>query len=318
MPLQADCRPNECQGFKSGYDTLFKVSSELSKVYHDYIEKVNQCDPPNSEGCLLEVQKDLRDFLSVIDVLHQHQLLKSQYDITRHDFVLFLEEESSDIQLFLLDATRPYSRTLCKSKYENNRNKPTDRATDESHEQETTRNNYNEDSQRGEQSKPTSGDPDDMCSNTVSLETALRTFYLEFKDSFDRLQKYSQHAKAVILAKGNRSQVLSSVNQALHNYFSTLRCDWQAIATKYAMLRFQHWNLKLVTHFMNENSRVVSISDFASLRMNRVLIEPSEDLLKLVLKLASENSSELFDDLDYLTMLKYRKPPLWKGIFDVW
>jgi len=84
------------------------------------------------------------------------------------------------------------------------------------------------------------------------------------------------------------------------------------------MLEFQLWNLKLVTQELNQNSRVVSISDFASLRMKKVLIEPSKDVLKLVLRLVSENSFEFFGDLDYLKILKFRKPPLWKGTFDDW
>ena len=79
------------------------------------------------------------------------------------------------------------------------------------------------------------------------------------------------------------------------------------------MLSFQVLNLRLGTqHFTDEDSRVVSISDFASFRMGKVLIEPSEELLKLVLRLASERSME---DLDYLTILRFRKPPLWKRTF---
>ena len=69
---------------------------------------------------------------------------------------------------------------------------------------------------------------------------------------------------------------------------------------------------------MKENSRVVSISDFASQRMQEFFIKPSQETLKIVLKLASEKSSEIFDDLDYLMILRFRRPPLWKGTFDNW
>ena len=46
---------------------------------------------------------------------------------------------------------------------------------------------------------------------------------------------------------------------------------------------------------------------FVSFHMRKVFFEPSHDTLKLVLRLASE----IFDNLDYLTILRFRKPPLW-------
>ena len=200
LSFQDDCRRYECEDYRSGDDSLFRASSKLSKVYHRYREKVDS--------------QDLPYFLSVMDIFYQHKLLKLQHGIIRHDFLWLLEEESSHIQSLLLVVTKPYSRKL-KSNDESNNRKPTNRTRKESQQQRKTTSNYNEESQ-GEQSKTTAASPDDMGSNSVSLETALHVSYLKFKDSFDRLQKYSQHAKSVILAKRNRSRVLSRVNQALH------------------------------------------------------------------------------------------------------
>ena len=84
-----------------------------------------------------------------------------------------------------------------------------------------------------------SGGENDMCANGMSLETALRMFYRNFKSSSDRLQKRSEQARSFIFAKGNLPRVLSKISHALHNYDTTLSCDWQTIATKYVMLSFQ-------------------------------------------------------------------------------
>lgn len=316
--LHEDCGRYVCESYKSGDFSLFETSSELDRVYLDYMERVHQCDPNIfNEGCLPEIHRNMPHFQFAIGVFHQHQLLKLEHHTVRDDLNWLLEDESILIQLFLLDAIRPYSRTLCKPIVRSKRGKSTDKTSKESHQQKTTTDNFKEESQR-EQGKTTGGGPDDMCSNRVSLETKLRTSYSNFKESFDRLQEYSNHARAVMFTNGILPGVLLRVSNTLHNYNSTLRCDWQAISAKYVMLRFQLWNLKLVTRYLNVNSRVVSISDFASMRMKKVLIEPSKESLKLVLRLVSERSYERFDDLDYLMILKFRKPPLWKGTFDLW
>lgn len=115
-----------------------------------------------------------------------------------------------------------------------------------------------------------------------------------------------------MFAKGNFSRVLSRVDHALYNYYTTIYCNWQANTAKYVLFRFQVWNMKFFTRYVNENSRLVSISDFASSRIRKVLTRSSSDLMKLVLRLVSEKR---FNDLDYLTILKFREPPLWKGTY---
>ncbi len=239
--------------------------------------------------CPPEIRQDLPRFENMKSVLHDQQPLKSQHGTVRDNFVKFLKEESKRIQTFLLDVTKPHTKILCSKE----RRKPEDMTIG-------------------------GGRGDDMCANGMSMETALHMSYRNFKSSSDQMQKRSEQARSLIFSKGNPPRVLWKIGQALHNYDTTLSCDWQAIATQYVILNFQIHNFKLGTGHMKGSSRVVSISDFASLRMKDVFIKPSQKTLKLVLRLSSEESSEIFDELDYLTILRFRKPPLWKGTFDTW
>lgn len=287
LTLQDNCGRDECKGYKSRDADLFKSSCELDRLYNDYSEKVDQCFICGKR-CPPEIKQDLPRFESMKAVLHDQQPLKLQHGIVRDNFVKFLIEESKRIQTFLLDVTKPYTKILCSKE-----RKPEGMTID-------------------------GGRGDDMCANGMSMESALRMSYRNFKSSSDQMQKRSEEARSLIFSKENPPRVLLKISQALHNYDTTLSCDWQAIATKYVILSFQIQNFKLGTGHMKWNSRVVSISDFASLRMKDVFIKPSQETLKLVLRLASEESSEIFDDLDYLTILRFRKPPLWKGTFDNW
>ena len=323
LTLQEDCARDECEGYESNVTSLFKTSSILGNSYTDFIEQVSHCDQNMfSAGCLREIHQDLPHFQYTMDVFLQHQLLKLKHSLIRYDLIRFLRDESSHIQLLLEEATRMYSRNVYKPTAKGKKSESTDRTSEES-QQQTTTNNYSEESQQTEQSQEQSESTagcqfDDMCYMCVSLENSLRRSYQGFKESFHRLQKYSKQVRSVICAGRNLQRVLLKVNNALLSYSSTLYCDWQGITAKYAILRFQLWIFKHLTQYLAKNSRVVSISDFASLRMKKVLIEPSKDLLKLVIWLASEESYEILEDFDYLTILKFRKPPLWKGTFDVW
>ena len=275
-----------CKIEKNG---LLKASSILDKVYDDSTEIIKQCDPNTyNEGCLPAIHEDLPHFHSLMGVFHQHQRLRSRHDIIRHALVKFLNDGYNDIQWSL----------ECK---------PIDRTSDES-QQQTTRGSHNKGNQQREQGRTKAPD-----------ERDLRRSYLDFEESFDTLQTYSIHAEAVTFAKGSLPRELLILNSALNNYRSTLLCDWQEVSYKYVMLKFQLWNLKLLKLYSIENCRMgVSISDFAAMRMKKVVLEPSKDSLKLVLRLASGTLYGSFDNFDYLTILKFRLPPFWKGAFDVY
>lgn len=106
------------------------------------------------------------------------------------------------------------------------------------------------------------------------------------------------------------------LDSALNDYRSTLLCDWQAVSYKYVMLKFQRWNFKLLMLYTTKTDWGVSISDFAALRMEEALLALSKDSLKLVARLASGTSYGSFDNFDYLTILKFRKPPFFKDTFN--
>ena len=271
-----------CESEKHG---LLTASSILNKVYHDCIEIIEQCDAnKDNEGCLPAIHQDLSHFHSIIDAFHQHQRLRSKHSIIRNGLVKFLNDGYNDIQRSL----------KCK---------PIDRTSYESL-QQTTKGTYNAENQQREQRRTTAPDKRD-----------LRTSYLNFRESFDKLQTYSLHAKDVTFANGSPPKFLLKLDSALNDYRSTLLCDWQAVSYKYVMLKFQRWNFKLLMLYTTKTNLGVSISDFAALRMGKALLEPSKDSLKLVARLASDTSYGSFDNFDYLTILKLRKPPFFENTF---
>ena len=288
LTLQDNCGRDECRGYKRGDPDLLKSSSELDRVFNDYNEQVDRCYRSRCrKGCLPEIHQDLPHFQSGRCLFRQQRSLKQQHGIIRDNFDKFLEKEIKRIKSFLVDVTRPHTRVSCRASKKRQQNM---------------------------NGQAISGGYEDMCTNKADLESVLRMSYRNFKKSFEKLQKHSKESKSFIFSKGSLPRVLSEIRHALYSYDITLQCDWQAIATKYVMLSFQIRNLILGTQHVNENSRVVSISDFASFRMGEVFIKPSKESLRLVLRLASEKYSE---DLDYLTILRFRKPPLWKGTFTV-
>ena len=303
LTLQDDGEHYECKGYET-YTDLFKSSGKLDKLYYDYDKKIEQCSF-SSEGCLPEINQHLLQLESLMLVLRKQQRFKLRHSIVRGNFVQFLEQESRRIQMFLQDVTQPHVRMSCEFV--------------EKHERKTQGKIGIEGSGHDDDDDDDDdGDDGDCVCSGISVERSLRMSYSDFKTSFDQLQKLSEQARSLIFSKGKPPRVLSKILRALHKYDTTMLCDWQAIANKYLTLTFQIQNFKLGTLHANEHSRVVSITDFASLRMKKVFIESSPETLKLALKLASEKSSNVFDDLYYLTILKFRKPPLWKGTFERW
>ena len=286
LTLQGSCGQDECKEYKSGHYALSKSSCELNFLYSDYSEQVDQCFMC-PKGCLPEMKKNLPHFQFVKSVFDDQRPLISEHGVIRDNFVRFLEKESKRIKMFLLEVTKPSVRVLyeCTEKCKK---------------------------------RTIAIDQDKMFIKSVNLESAMRKFYHEFKASLDKLQESSAQAKSYIFSKGRPPHVLLEISSAMHNYGITLSCDWQAVAAKYVMLSFQVRNFQLGLMQLKKISRVVSISDFASSRMKKVFIEPSQETMKLILRLASEKSSDFSDDFYYLTILRFRKPPLWKGTFDIW
>ena len=289
MTLQAEAENHECKGFELNTD-LFKSSGKLDKLYHDFYQKLKKCSSGDVE-CTSGIDKNLPQLEPLKLVMQKHQRFKLRHTMIRSDFVRFLEVEKSRVHMFLLDFTQPHERVSCEVVRERRRILGIADSTYES----------------------------DGCScSCISVDRALRMSYSDFKTSFDQVQMISEKAKSSISSMGTSPSVLLKINRSLRKLDTTMMCDWQAIATKYLTLYFQIQNFKLGTLHVEEHSRVVSITDFASIRMQKVFIDLSPETLKLALKLASQKYSSLFDDLYYLTNLKFRKPPLWKGTFERW
>jgi len=181
-------------------------------------------------------------------------------------------------------------------------------------EEMTQTNNYDQNSQQGGTTNNYRG----KSNEKEPFETdrgSLRRSFLRFKESFNELLKLSKQTKSVMFAKGNFTRVLSRVDNALYNCYIATYCDWQANVAKYVKLRFQIWNLKFFTKYITENSRLVSITEFASTRIRNILTGSFKDLVQLVLTLVSNTNT---DDFEYLTILKFWEPPLWNGTYDPW
>ena len=311
--LQEECERKECQDYRRGYTNLLKSSWELDRACNDYRKLVHQCETHVSEGCLPEVKRDLNHFQSVLRALSEHQKLKYEHVTVSGRFSEILEIEGSLLRSSMLDVTRPYSREqrVNDTNRGNTRADETHEQTNETNKQREKEDNYKKNDQQGWTTSKNS-EESKQREKCECHRISLRSSFLRFKEYVHELLKLSKQTKSLMFAKGNFSCVLSRVDRALYNYYTTTYCNWQANTAKYILFRFQHWNLRFFTRYVNENSRLVSISDFASSRIRQVLTRASNDLLKLVLRLVS---NEKFDDLDYLTILKFREPPLWKGTF---
>ena len=264
--------------------SLIKASFELDRAYNNVRKQVDDCDPNlYSDGCLLEINRNLPHFQFVVSATFEYQSLQSRHIFTRSSFSLALELWK------LPDRTQGHKEDpTTKANEESQHILPARKANKENRIITTKTTNK---VQQGTIAAKTGNKRKEKCEcHRVSMCTS----FLRFKESFYQLLKDSKRAKSVIFAKGNFPRVLSTVDDALYSYHSSLFCDWQINAAKYVVLRFQIWNLKFFTKYVNENSRLVTITDFASSRIRSVLIGPSKDSLKQVSRLISQ---KLFDDL---------------------
>ncbi|XP_022789121.1 ankyrin repeat domain-containing protein 50-like [Stylophora pistillata] len=315
ITLQANVERHDCEGYELNTD-LSKTSGELYKLHNDYIKKIKKCSS-GSEECSPEINRYLFQLEALNLVLHKLYRFKLQHTIIRSGFVRFLEEETWRMQMFLLHVTQPHERVSCRFGRKRNERKTktqgkigiADRGLDD-------KEGDNEDEKNDDDNDDKDAGNGCECMN---IDRALRKSYSDFKTSFDQMQKLSEQAISSISSMGKKSpRILLKLNRALLKLDTTMACDWQAITRKYITLNFQIQISKHGTLHVNEHSRVVSITDFASSRMKKIFIDSSTETLELALKLASEKSSTVLDDLYYLTNLKFRKPPLWKGTFDLW
>lgn len=141
----------------------------------------------------------------------------------------------------------------------------------------------------------------------LGIEMGLHETYIIYKQNLDFVLEGLDQVKAVI--GRTLPRFLAKMDTALRNFETALNCDWQAVSVKYVQLEFYLRNLQQIWTF-HQTSLQLSISDFLSRRIKNVLLHPSHELLKLMLRLASK---QLSDSFKYLESLIFMKPPLWEN-----
>ncbi|XP_078384792.1 uncharacterized protein LOC144667264 [Oculina patagonica] len=282
LTLQEGCGHDECREYKARNFDIFRTSDELDRVHVDYQKKVDKCST-FEENCPSDIKKGLPHFTFVVFILDRQQALKFSFFHVRNSFVTFVDNEIKRLKNVLFTATRPHAEIPCKDAPKN---------------------------------KKTPAERIDMCSqfHKQDLETVLHKWYRIYKESFDLVLENSDEVKSFMPINGKLPRFLAKMNFALTNYDSTLSCDWQAVAIKYVQLSFLVRNLNFWIQAVHdrETSTVPSVSDFLSKRMENVIVQHSEESLKLMLKLASGEPSEKFN---YLRILRFTKPPMWHETF---
>jgi len=99
------------------------------------------------------------------------------------------------------------------------------------------------------------------------------------------------------------------MDTALRNFETALRCDWRAVSVKYVQLEFYLRNIWYIWT-LHQTSLQLLTSDFLSRRIKDVLLQPSNELLERMLRLASKQQSDSFK---YLESLVFKKPLLWEN-----
>ena len=281
LTLQEGCGRDECRKYKVANVNLFKTSDEVDKIRVDYQKKVDKCSS-FIQDCPADIKRGLTHFTIMVFFLDRQQALKLSFLDTRNSLVTLLNDEIERLKNLLYVASRPHAQMRC------------------------------EDAPKDYKPKE---DTIDMCyhfGDKQDLETLLHKFYRNYKESLDLVLEKSDEVRSHMPLNGKLPRFLSKMNFALADYDTSLNCDWQAIAIKYVQLSFQVRNLNYWLQASHETSTVPSVSGFLSKRMENVILQHSEESLKLVFKLASGHPTEGFN---YLRTLRFTRPPMWYETF---
>jgi len=281
LTLQEGCGREECRKYKARNVNIFRTSDQLDRVQKDYQKKVDICST-FMEDCPDDIKTTWPHFTLVVFFFDRQQAVKFTFFYIRNSFVAFLDREKERLKGLLSTATRPHAEIPCTFDSPKNYKPPTDRI--------------------------------DMCSryHKQDLETVLHQWYRNYKESLDLLVETSDKVRSSMSINGKLPRFLAKMNFALTDYDTTLSCDWQAVAIKYVQLSFQVRNFNFWIHAIHKTNTVPSISDFLSRRMEKAILQNSEESVQLVLKLVSGTPSEEFN---YLRILRFTKPPMWHETF---
>ena len=278
MSLREKCGRNECEQYKISNSDLFRKCDEIDKIHSEYNKKLEKCFKFRKE-CPAE----LPHITSVVFLLAGKLREKFRFLNIRNDFISFVNKEIERSRDPLYNATRHRVEPPCRK------------------------------CQKSSESSNKIADETYSKFERVDMESAVHNFNRHYKENLDLLLEHSNQVKSSLPLYGRLPRFLEKMNFALHSYDSTLNCDWQAIAAKYIQLSFQVRNLNFWMESRRETSEVPSVSDFASERMQKVILQPSEESLELVLKL---NSNKPTEEYTYFQLLRFRKPPFWDETFE--
>ena len=96
---------------------------------------------------------------------------------------------------------------------------------------------------------------------------------------------------------------LTKMDTALRNFETALNCDWRSVSVKYVQLEFYLRNIWYIWT-LRQSSLPLVTSEFLLRRIKSVLLQPWNELLEHMLRLAS---------FKYLESLVFKKPPLWEN-----
>lgn len=276
LALHQNCGRDECQQYHSRKADIFKTSDEVDRVHNNYKIEVEKCSR-FIEECPPDIKTELCHFSYVMFIFDKQMTLKYKFFHIRNSFIRFLDEEIRRLKNLLHTATRPHSEMTCKP---------------------------------GSPPKGTI----DMCNEFYkpALEPAVHDFYRNYKQNLDLVMENLDEVKSSMTLNGRLPRYLRKMNSVLNIYDETLNCDWQIVAIKYVQLSFQVRNINFWQKAVRRTLTVPSVSEFLSQRMTDIILQPSDESLRLVLKLAFKKS---FGNFNYLRILRFTKPPFWSETF---
>ena len=274
----------DCQN----YTTMASV--DLSRAYDDF-ERISSEYQNKREKCVLFKEDCPTENLGLphLDyLLHLMDMQKPRKDsfvLFRDCFTSSLDDEIKQIKELLLNTVKSRSEVST----------------------EDSLNNWER--QLSKIQLRASEDPEFLGIIKCSLwnqKTDLQETYFIYKQYLEFVLEDLFQVKSVI--SRTLPRFLGKMDTAMRNFETALNCDRRAVSVKYVQLEFYLRNIWYIWTFRRTSLGLVT-SEFLSRRIKNVLLQPSNELLEHMLRLASKQQSDSFK---YLESLKFMKPPLWE------
>ncbi len=287
MALLQDNRHHDCQNDTTmAVDDLLKAYDDVERVVSDYQDKRDEC-VELKENCPIDYNR-LPHVDYVLLLLDEQRQLKTSFFLIRNCFTNFLVNEVKQVRELLCYTIDGYSGIFTKDSLNISKRR------------------------KSKIELKAREDPQFIGVNTCSrsfgieMKSGLHYTYINYKQHLDFVLEDLNQVKSVINRK--LPSFFAKMDTALRNFETALNCDWQAVSVKYVQLEFYLRNLQQIWMYQ-QTTLQLPVSDFLSHRVKNVLLKPSDELLKLILRLASKQPSDSFR---YLASLRFLKPPLWQ------